>query len=239
VQTITDDSALKRLDADWGVRIAVSSSARNGVVGMDGAMEVRKLVRNGQRCEIMSFSSTLGKRDEQNPYSGELAAMANALTAPPTLRVRMIVMVTRNKAAALTLRKLRQQSDQEYINRVYGATRALKRDGNTIAVLGLPSSEENELLTLAKAKAKAATKQGTMPQTQLPRTRSTTLNIARAKHGTTMVLPEKIGKYSKRIDNVSHPHSVSSLTMLAGWEAEKVGPHVACNVWLELQSSAT
>jgi hypothetical protein len=135
VQTITHDSASKCLDADWGVRIAVSSSARNGVVRMGGAMEVRKSACNGQRCEIMSFSSTLGKRDEHNPYSGELAAMANALTTLPKLRFRRIVMMTRNKAAALTLRKPRQQSGQEYINRIYGATRALERDGSTITVL--------------------------------------------------------------------------------------------------------
>jgi hypothetical protein len=150
--------------------------------------------------EIYSFSSTLGRREEQNPYSGELAAMANALNTLPKLRFRRIVLITRNKAAVLTLRKPRQQSGQEHISGIYRSVRALKRDGNTITILWLPSSEENELMKLAKENAKAATRQGSRPQAKLPRMRSTTLNIARAKHGTTRGLPEDVGKYSKRID---------------------------------------
>jgi hypothetical protein len=148
--------------------------------------------------ETSFFSSTLGIREEQNPYSGELAAMANALNTLPKLRFRRIALMTRNKAAALTVGKPQQQSGQEHISRIYRAIRVLKRDGNTIIISWLPSSEENELMKLAKEKAKTATRQGSTPQTQLPRMRSTTLNIARAKY--TRGLPENVGKYSKRID---------------------------------------
>jgi len=95
-QTITDDSAPK-LNANWAVHVAVSSSSRNSVVGMGGAIKI-------QNEEILSFSTTLGKRDEQNPYSGELAAMAKALSMLPKLKFRNIVLITRNKAAVLTLR---------------------------------------------------------------------------------------------------------------------------------------
>lgn len=59
--------------------------------------------------------------------------------------------------------------------------------------------EENDIMKLAKEKAKAATREGTTPQIQLPRMRSTTLNIARAKHCTTRGLPDNVGRYSKRI----------------------------------------
>ena len=135
VQIITDESASTQLGARWGVRIAVSSSARNSVVGIGRVIEIHKLTRGNPRNEILSFSSTLGSRDKQNPYSGELAAMADALNTLPKLRFRRIVLITRNKAAVYTLRKPRQQSGQEHINRFYGFIRALKRDGNTITTL--------------------------------------------------------------------------------------------------------
>jgi hypothetical protein len=83
---------------------------------------------------------------------------------------------------------------------VYQLVRALRRGGNTLKVLWLPSSEENELLKFAKEKAKAATQQGATPQMQLSNMRSTTLRIARAQRGTTKTLPENVGRYSKRID---------------------------------------
>ncbi len=67
-------------------------------------------------------------------------------------------------------------------------------------ILWLPASEGNELLKLAKEKAKMATQQGATPQTQIPSTRSTTLSIARSKRGNTKCLPEKVGSHSKRVD---------------------------------------
>ena len=200
IQTIIDKSVPGQLDTGGAVYIAVSSSARNGIVGTGGAIEIHKSARRDLGNETSSFSSTLGRREEQNPYSGELAAIANALNTLPKLRFRRIVLITRNKAAVLTLRKPRQQSGQGHISRIYKYVKALKRDGNIITMVWLPSSEENELMKLAKEKAKAATRQGATAQIQVPRMRSTTLNIARAKHFTTRKLPENIGKYSKRID---------------------------------------
>ena len=61
----------------WDVQVAVSSSARNGVVGVGGAIQIPVSVRGGPQLETFSF--TLGMREEQNPYSGELAAIAHAL----------------------------------------------------------------------------------------------------------------------------------------------------------------
>jgi ribonuclease HI len=159
---------------------------------MGGAIKI-------QNDETRSFSTTLGKREEQNPYLAELAAMAKALSMLPKLRFRNIVLTTRNKAAVLTLRRPRHQSGQEYISQIYRTVRTLKRDGNTVTVLWLPSSKECKLAKLAKQKAKISTRSGTTLQTQLPRMRSTTLNVAR-KQGTARKLPEKVGKYSKMID---------------------------------------
>ena len=69
-----------------------------------------------------------------------------------------------------------------------------------ITILWLPSSEEHKLQKLAKEQAKAATRQGATPQTQLPRMRSITLSVARSTQNSTRSLPEKVGKYSKRVD---------------------------------------
>jgi hypothetical protein len=59
------------------VRIAVSSSARNGiVVGMGGVVRIPLSMRGGPRDE--TFTMTLGPRTEQNPFSAELAALQHA-----------------------------------------------------------------------------------------------------------------------------------------------------------------
>jgi hypothetical protein len=100
VQTYTDETAARQAEAGWAVRIAVSSSARHGVVGVGGAIQMQMLMQGDSRVE--TFSSTLGVRSEQNPYSGELAAVAGALNLLPKLRYRSIVLLTRNKAAVLT-----------------------------------------------------------------------------------------------------------------------------------------
>ena len=142
VQAVSEDAA-QRLEANWAVRIAVSSSSRNGVVGMGGAISI-------QNNETRSFSTTLGKREEQNLHSAELAAMAEALSRLPKLRFRNIALTTRNKAAVLTLRRPWQQSGQSYISKLYETVRTLRRDGNTVTALWLPASEECELARLAK-----------------------------------------------------------------------------------------
>lgn len=117
----------------------------------------------------------------------------------PKLRSRSITLVTRNKAAVLTLRRPRQQSGQSYISQIYRTFQGLKRDRNTAIFIWLPSSKECELAKLAKQKAKASTRPGATLQAQLPRMRSTTNNIAR-KQSVVKRLLEKVGKYSRRID---------------------------------------
>jgi hypothetical protein len=101
MQTIVVESAAKQADLVSAVRIAVNSSSRNGVVGIGGAIEILTAARSERRLE--TFSSTLGTRAEQNPYSGELEAMASALSSLPKLRYRNIVLLTRNKGAVFAL----------------------------------------------------------------------------------------------------------------------------------------
>jgi hypothetical protein len=198
VQTFTKNMTTTQQNANYDVRIAVSSSARNGLVGVGGAAVLPASVYG--RPKLGTFSSTLGPRSEQNPYSGELAAMERALGTLPALRSSRIEISTRNKAAVLTLRQPRQQSGQQHICYIYESIRALRTNGNTVTIRWIPAGEENKLWKIAKGNAKHATRQGAAPETQSPRMRSTTLNVARSKKGTTNHLPEKVGAHSKRVD---------------------------------------
>jgi hypothetical protein len=127
--------------------------------------------------------------------------MERALGTLPTLRSSRIEISTRNKAAVLTLRQPRKQSGQHHICHIYESIRALRTNGNTVAIRWLPAGEEDKLWKIAnKENAKHATRQGATPQTQTPRTRSTTLNVAWSKRSTNNHLPDKVGPHSKRVD---------------------------------------
>src|SRR4051794_32985687 len=93
-----------------GIQIATSSSARNRVVGLGGAIiDTTAEVLDGP----VLYSVTLGPRTEQNPYTAELAAVAIAVTSPPVrLRNRAITVLTSNQAALLAISHPRQQSGQ-------------------------------------------------------------------------------------------------------------------------------
>jgi hypothetical protein len=124
--------------------------------------------------------------------------MAKALSRLPKLRFCNIALTTRNKAAALTLRRPQQQLGQNYISQFYKTAQTLRRDGNTVTVLWLPASEECELARLAKQEAKISTRPNATPQKQLPRMRSTTHSIAQ-KQGNAKKVLEKVGNYSKAL----------------------------------------
>jgi hypothetical protein len=88
-------------EAGGSMQIAVSSSARNEVVGCGGVLQKRP--PKYKKPRLKAFSVTLGARSEQNPYSGELAAIAHALKTLPVLKLYRITLLTSNKAAAFTL----------------------------------------------------------------------------------------------------------------------------------------
>ncbi|KAI1856953.1 uncharacterized protein JN550_013555 [Neoarthrinium moseri] len=153
-------------------------------------------------------SVTLGKRDEQNPYTAELAAMAEGLRGVPhSFRQRVVVVFTSNNGAALSMKRPRQQSGQQEIADFYAAQEDTEDREN---------NEENEdtndntghgaihgtaaLQQLAKEAARKATLAGCPPRVKPFRAKSTTLNNARKKLGGTEALPGTIGAFSKRID---------------------------------------
>lgn len=150
-------------------------------MGVGGAVTLPASVYGSPK--LGTFSSTLGLRSEQNPYFGELAAMARALSSLPMFRSSSIVLSTNNQMAVLTLRQPRQQSSQQHVRHIYNSVKELQESRNIVAIRWLPASEENQLLKIAKEKAREATQQSTTPQTQIPRARSTTLSMARSKRG--------------------------------------------------------
>jgi hypothetical protein len=72
--------------------------------------------------------------------------------------------------------------------------------GNSLRIQWLRASCENELIQKAKEEARKMTRGDVTRSKQLPAIKSTSLNIARQKQPATTCLPDKVGKYSKRID---------------------------------------
>ncbi|THC88429.1 hypothetical protein EYZ11_012122 [Aspergillus tanneri] len=198
VQADIGETPETQTETGGSMQIAVSSSARNELVGCGGM--IQKQPPKYRKPKLKSFSVTLGIRAEQNPYSGELAAIAHVLKMLPVPKLYRITLLTSNKAAALTLRNPQQQSGQEHVCQIYKLVKRLRRNGNQITILWVPTSEDNKLLGLAKEQARAATQEDATPHTELPRMKSTTLNIARSQVGTSKGLPEKVGKHIKRVD---------------------------------------
>ena len=179
--------------------VAVSSSGRNGLVGVGGA--VRHAPTRTQTAIVETFSFTLGLRTEQSPYSGELAAMAYATRRMlPETRNQDIILLTSNKAAISSVQQPRLQSGQQYLSSIYDSLRTLQEWGNTVSICWIPASEENDVMLKAKHEAREATKQGASPQKQFPSMRSTVLNQVRAILPIDRRLPDNVGKFSKRID---------------------------------------
>ncbi|KAJ5640286.1 uncharacterized protein N7484_008148 [Penicillium longicatenatum] len=167
VQTDNHEVPETQADAGGRMQIAVSSSARNELVGFGVAIE--KQPPRYRKLKLKTHSVTLSARAEQNAYCAGLAAMANALDTVPGLKQYRFTLLTSNKAAALTLRNPRQQSGQGHICQIYKLIRRLRRHGNEIRIRWVPSSEDNQLLGLAKEQARAATQEDATPQTRSPR----------------------------------------------------------------------
>ena len=179
--------------------VAVSSSGRNGLVGVGGA--ARHPPTRTQTSRVETFSFTLGLRTEQSSYSGELAAMAYATRRMlPEIRNQDLILLTSNKAAISSVQQPRLQSGQQYLSSIYDSVRILQERGNTVSVGWIPASEKNDVMLKAKHEAREATKQGASPQKQFPSMRSTVLNQIRAILPIGRRLPDNVGKFSKRID---------------------------------------
>jgi ribonuclease HI len=183
----------------YGVRIATSSSAKKGIVGIGGAIHDTLGIR-----EPSAFSVTLGARTEQNPYTAELAAIAMAMKQlSPDLIERQIAIFSNNQGALLATNQPKHQSGQTSIKEIYEAVSTLRKRGNSIRTIWIPSQENLELSKKAKEAAQQATEPGRTPQKQCYQAKSTTIskrNAERNAEKAIRTLPDTVGKYSKEID---------------------------------------
>jgi hypothetical protein len=194
----TEVAAVRVANTTPGIRIATSSSARKGMVGMGGAIHDTLGIVTGR--EPITYSVTLGARTEQNPYTAELAAMAMTMKQLPQHLVgRQITIITSNRGALLATSQPRHQSGQSSIEEIYEAARTLRKGGNSISMIWIPSQESFELSRRAKEAARQATELGRTPHGQCQQAKSTIINNAIAKEKT-RTLPDGVGKYSKEMD---------------------------------------
>jgi hypothetical protein len=152
------------------------------------------------RREPITYAITLGARTEQNPYTAELAAMAMAMRCLPHYLVgRQITIFTSNLGAVLAASQPRHQSGQASIEEMYNAAQALRKGGNSISLVWVPSQGEFDLSRRAKEAARRAAEHGQSPEVQHRQAKSTVINDAGAKREI-RILPEGVGKYSKEVD---------------------------------------
>jgi hypothetical protein len=181
-----------------GIRIATSSSERKGVVGMGGAVHDTLGIRTSR--EPTTYSVTLGARTEQNPYTAELAAMAIAIKhLPPHLVGRQITIFASNQGSLLAASQPRHQSGQTSIEEIYEIIRMLRKGGNSISMVWVPSQGIFELGRRAKQVARQATEPGQTPQERCQQAKSTVINNAITEQET-RILPDGVGKYSREMD---------------------------------------
>ena len=93
------------------IMIATSASDREGLVGIGGIVAYRS---SGQTDKMVArYSVTLGPRDDQNPYTAELEAIAMALRCMPDgLQCRELMVLSSSQSSLKAIARPRQQSGQ-------------------------------------------------------------------------------------------------------------------------------
>ncbi|EAQ87155.1 hypothetical protein CHGG_03774 [Chaetomium globosum CBS 148.51] len=182
-----------------GIVIATSSSVKKGIVGMGGL--ARDTLFNRTSETVTNYAVVLGTREEQNPYTAELAAIAMALEKlPASICHRHITVITRNQSALAAVGRPRQQSSQSIIRQIYDLARLHRQKRNSVTFLWIPAEIDFALGSDAKAAAQRASKQGRTPDSQMPQAKSTAMRLAMERQRATRVLPVGVGKFSKAMD---------------------------------------
>jgi hypothetical protein len=193
------EKAVETANHTSGFRVATSSSLREGMVGIGGAIhDSYGRIPGGPP---VTFAITLGPRSEQNPYVAELQAIATAVhRLPPYLVGREITILTSNQAAIQVINKPKQQSGQQNIIQIYKTVRNLKEGRNRVVLRWVPPQEEFQLGRDTKKAARRATEVGRLPQKRLHSAKATIINSAKAERQSNRTLPEGVGKHLKKID---------------------------------------
>ena len=182
-----------------GVKIAISASARNGMVGFgsaicDDTMEVPE--------ERISSSTTLGPVTEQSVYTAELAAVAVALTCPPVfLQRKSITILTSNQAVLLAIGNPQQQSGQDSLKQIYRALHQLRERGSTVQGQWVPGRRKLKVTDRARSAAKMSTDLGRKPKEQSRQAKSTAHHDMKRRITTAKEeLPSGVGRHSREVD---------------------------------------
>ena len=163
-----------------GIVIATSSSVKKGLVGMGGSAQDTLFSRAGE--VVTRYAATLGIREEQNPYTVELAAIAMALkNMPPGTLYRHVTVITRSLSALAAIQQPRQQSGQSIIRQIYESVELLKQGGNSVDFIWIPAETDFALGSEAKAVVQSATKQRQALDFQPYQAKSTTIRLVVAK----------------------------------------------------------
>jgi hypothetical protein len=150
---------------------------------------------------LITLSTTLGARSEQNPYTAELAAIAKAMSyISPSFPRRQIVIVSSNQAALKAIGKPCHQSGQTDLRQIYEMFRLLGIRNHRVLMLWIPAGQEFHLGKTAKQATQQATERGKVPEALSPQAKSTLLNRVRAKHQREQQIPQEVGKYSREMD---------------------------------------
>ncbi|KAH7460569.1 hypothetical protein FOMA001_g19559 [Fusarium oxysporum f. sp. matthiolae] len=180
--------------------IATSASDRGGLVGMGGIVAQRS---PGQTDRIVArYSATLGSRDDQNPYTAELEAIAMALRCMPDgLQCRELTVLSSSQSSLKAIARPQQQSGQTSIRQIYEHIERLRKGNNRVKMIWVPSRDDDLSMSReAKRQAKKATRAGCTPQSLPYQARSTRLRLAVSQLHQQRKLPSNVGNYSKRID---------------------------------------
>ncbi|SCV61221.1 uncharacterized protein FFFS_15790 [Fusarium fujikuroi] len=161
--------------------IATSASDRRGLVGMGGVVAHKS---SGQTDKIVArYSVTLGSRDEQNPFTAELEAIAMLLRClPDGLQRRELADLSSSQSALKTIARPRQQSGQVTIRQIYEHVERLRKGNNSVKMIWVPARHD-DLTTSREAKKQAqrATKTECTSQTMPYQARSTRIRLMAAR----------------------------------------------------------
>ena len=196
---MSPEQAKETIQRSRGILIATSSSQKNERVGMGGC--VRDAAVNDVDEFLARYSVTLGSREEQNPYTAELEAIAMALRcAAAGLRRCELTVISSNRSALQAIARPRQQSGQCSIREIYRLVKRLQANGVSVKMMWIPvNTNDFPLGSHAKSAAKQATGRGTTSETETFQARSIAVRLALARQRQAE-LPERVGKYSKRVD---------------------------------------
>lgn len=114
-----------------GIAIATGASVKKGMVGIGSYIRDTLFHRTDEA--VTKQAVTIGTREEQNPYTAELAAIAMALkNMLPSTHHRQITIITRNQSALRAISQPQQQSGQALIQQIYESTKLLSQRGNSV-----------------------------------------------------------------------------------------------------------